>query len=33
MKTAPPKVSEKTYSIVKQDFSNKNIEEKNLFDF
>ncbi len=30
---APPKVSEKTYSIVKQDFSNKNIDDKNLFIF
>ena len=27
---APPKVSEKTYSIVKQDFSNKNIDDENL---
>ena len=31
--TAPPKVSEKTYSIVKQDFSNKNINDENLFIF
>jgi len=31
--TAPPKVSEKTYSIVKQDFNNKNIDDKNLFIF
>ena len=31
--TAPPKVSEKTYSIVKQDFSNKNIDDENLFIF
>ena len=31
--TAPPKVSEKTYSIVKQDFSNKNTDDKNLFIF
>ena len=31
--TAPPKVSEKTYSIVKQDFSSKNIDDKNLFIF
>ena len=30
---APPKVSEKTYSIVKQDFSNKNIEDRNLLIF
>ncbi len=30
---APPKVSEKTYSIVKQDFSNKNIDNENLFIF
>ena len=30
---APPKVSEKTYSIVKQDFSSKNIDDKNLFIF
>ena len=30
---APPKVSEKTYSIVKQDFSNKNIDDKNLIIF
>ena len=30
---APPKVSEKTYSIVKQDFSNKNIDDENLFIF
>ena len=29
--TAPPKVSEKTYSIVKQDFSNKNTDDENLF--
>ncbi len=31
--TAPPRVSEKTYSIVKQDFSNKNIDDENLFIF
>jgi len=31
--TAPPKVSEKTYSIVKQDFNNKNIDDENLFIF
>ena len=31
--TAPPKVSEKTYSIVKQDFSNKNTEPVNLLIF
>ncbi len=31
--SAPPKVSEKTYSIVKQDFSNKNIDDENLFIF
>ena len=30
---APPKVSEKTYSIVKQDFSNKNLDDENLFIF
>ncbi len=30
---APPKVSEKTYSIVKQDFSNKNTDHENLFIF
>ena len=30
---SPPKVSEKTYSIVKQDFSNKNIDDENLFIF
>ena len=30
---APPKVSEKTYSIVKQDFISKNIDDKNLFIF
>jgi len=30
---APPKISEKTYSIVKQDFSNKNIDDENLFIF
>ena len=30
---APPKVSEKTYSIVKQDFINKNIDNKNLLVF
>ncbi len=31
---APPKVSEKTYSIIKQDFSNpQNIEDKNLLIF
>ena len=30
---APPKVSEKSYSIVKNDFSNKNIEDKNLLIF
>ncbi len=31
--TAPPKVSEKTYTIVKQDFSNKNTDDENLFVF
>ena len=31
--TAPPKVSEKTYSIIKQDFSNKNTDDENLFIF
>ena len=31
--TAPPKVSEKTYSIVEQDFSNKNTDDENLFIF
>ncbi len=31
--SAPPKVSEKTYSLVKQDFSNKNIDHENLFIF
>ena len=30
---AAPKVSEKTYSIIKQDFSSKNIDDKNLFIF
>ncbi len=30
---APPKVSEKTYSIIKQDFSSKNIGDRNLFIF
>ncbi len=30
---APPKVSEKSYSIVKKDFSSKNIENKNLLIF
>ena len=30
---APPKVSEKSYSIVKNDFSSKNIEDKNLLIF
>ena len=30
---APPKVSQKTYSIVKQDFSNKNIDDRNLLIF
>ncbi|RPG12429.1 MAG: DNA photolyase [Pelagibacteraceae bacterium TMED232] len=30
---APPKVYEKTYSIVKQDFSSKNIDDRNLFIF
>ncbi len=30
---APPKISEKTYSIVKKDFSNKNIDDENLFIF
>ena len=30
---APPKVSEKTYSIVKKDLSNKNIDNKNLLVF
>ena len=33
-KNAPPKVSEKTYSIIKQDFKNpRNIEDKNLLIF
>ena len=31
--TAPPKVSEKTYTIVKQDFSSKNIDDRNLLIF
>ena len=31
--SATPKISEKTYSIVKQDFSNKNIEDRNLLIF
>ena len=31
--TAPPKASEKTYSIIKQDFNNKNIDDENLFIF
>ena len=31
--TPHPKVSEKTYSIVKQDFSNKNTDDENLFIF
>ncbi len=31
--TAPPKVSKKTYSIVKQDFNNKNIDDENLLIF
>ena len=31
--TAPPKFSEKTYSIIKQNFSNKNINDENLFIF
>ena len=30
---APPKFSEKTYSIIKQDFSNKNIDDQNLLIF
>ena len=30
---APPKVSEKSYSIVKNDFSSKNMEDKNLLIF
>ena len=30
---ATPKVSEKTYSIVKQDFSNKNLDDRNLLIF
>ena len=30
---APPKISEKTYSIIKQDFSNKNIDNRNLLIF
>jgi len=30
---APPKVSEKTYSIVKQDFASKNIDDRDLFIF
>ena len=30
---APPKVSEKTYSIIKQDFNSKNIGDRNLFIF
>ncbi|MDC0179083.1 DNA photolyase [Candidatus Pelagibacter sp.] len=33
-KNAPPKISEKTYTIIKQDFNNpQNIEEKNLLIF
>ncbi len=30
---APPKISEKTYSIVRQDFSNTNIDDRNLLIF
>ncbi len=30
---APPKVSEKTYSIIKQDFGNKNLDNRNLLIF
>ncbi len=30
---APPKVSEKTYPVIKRDFSNKNIDDKNLLIF
>ncbi len=30
---APPKISEKTYSIIKQDFNNKNINDRNLLIF
>ncbi len=30
---APPKISEKTYSIVKQDFGNTNIDDRNLLIF
>ena len=30
---APPKVSKKNYSIIKQDFSNKNIDDRNLLIF
>jgi len=30
---APPKVSEKTYPIIKQDFSNKNMDDRNLLIF
>ncbi len=30
---APPRVSEKTYPIVKQDFSNKNLDDRNLLIF
>ncbi len=30
---APPKISEKTYSIIKKDFSNKDIDNKNLLIF
>ena len=30
---APPKFSEKTYSIIKQDFNNKNIDDQNLLIF
>ena len=31
--TAPPKVSEKTYSIIKKDFNNINIDDENLLIF
>ena len=31
--SAPPKISEKTYPIVKQDFSNQNINDRNLLIF
>ena len=31
--SAPPKISEKTYPIIKQDFSNQNIDDRNLLIF